>query len=134
MKTMSNVNKQIIFNSDLHFEHVQWKKVLLFWKDELKSFQKRLDELAKRWTDKSILVQLEHYQNQFSIQQNAINELDNEINSHEINIASHSKKGVDILNTNLVKNHIECRNKMMTQTTIYDNLKREFFKFLTKYM
>ena len=134
MKTMSNVNKQIIFNSDLHFEHVQWKKALLFWKDELKSFQNRLDELADRWSDKSILAQLEHYQNQFSIQQNAMNELDNEINSHEINIAGHSKKGVDVLNTNLVKSHIEFRNKMITQTTIYDNLKREFFTFLTKYM
>ena len=55
----------VIFNSDLHFEHNLWRAELLFWEDELKSFNNRLSELVKRWTDKEVLAQLEHFQNQF---------------------------------------------------------------------
>lgn len=57
----------VIFNSDLHFEHKQWRRELFFWEDELKSFQNRLKELLKRWSDRKMLAQLEHYQNQFII-------------------------------------------------------------------
>ena len=27
------MEKEVIFNSDLHFEHEQWSKELLFWED-----------------------------------------------------------------------------------------------------
>ncbi|WP_372793981.1 hypothetical protein, partial [Lutibacter sp.] len=125
---------EIIFNSDLYFEHKLWKGELLFWEDELKSFKNRLEELVNLWTDKSMLAQLEHYQNQFLIHEKTINELQECISAHEINIAAHSKKGEEILDTMLVKKHIECRNKMEVQRHIYGDLKNEFFKFLTKYM
>jgi len=55
------MEKELIYDSDLHFEHQQWRSELAFWKDELKSFKNRLSELVNRWTDKEILAQLEHY-------------------------------------------------------------------------
>ena len=128
------MEREVIFNSDLHFEHKQWRRELLFWKDELKSLQNRLDELAIRWTNKEVLAQLEHYQNQFIIQENAINELDNHINLHETNIAEHTKKGEDVLNQQLVKDHIEFRNQMDIQRNLYSDLKKEFVRFLSEYM
>ena len=128
------MKNEIIFNSDLHFEHNQWKRELFFWEDELKSFQNRLEELVKRWTKKEMLVQLEHYQNQFTLQNEVINTLQEDIHIHEISIAAASKKGKDLLDTALVKKHIEFRNRMEVQRNIYRDLKKEFFKFLTKYM
>lgn len=124
----------IIFNSDLHFEHNQWRRELFFWEDELRSFQNRLEELVKRWTKKEMLVQLEHYQNQFILQEEVINDLQEAIQLHEISIAAANKKGKDLLDTVLVKKHIEFRNKMEVQRHIYKDLKKEFFKFLTRYM
>lgn len=124
----------IIFNSDLHFEHNQWKRELFFWEDELRSFKNRLAELVKRWTNKEMLIQLEHYQNQFILQEELINTLQEDIHIHEISIAEASKKGKDLLDTVLVKKHIEFRNKMEVQRHIYKDLKKEFFNFLTKYM
>ena len=50
------MEKQVLFNSDLHLEHVQWNRELSFWEDELKSFNKRLEELVVRWTDKEVLA------------------------------------------------------------------------------
>lgn len=128
------MEKEVFYNSDLHFEHKQWKRELFFWRDELKSFQKRLTELVTRWTDKEVLAQLDHYQNQFLIQEKRINELQENIDVHENNIAAHSEKGEDVLETTLVKNHIEFRNNMDTQRHIYSDLKKEFFRFLSKYM
>lgn len=134
MKTDVIIKNEVIFNSDLYFEHKQWRRELFFWEDELRSFQNRLNELVNRWTDKSMLAQLEHYQNQFIIHKNRINELQEAINIHETNIAAHSKKGKDILDTLLVKKHIEFRNKMEVQRHIFGDLKKEFFKFLSEYM
>lgn len=128
------MEKEIIFNSDLHFEHKQWRRELFFWEDEIKSFRNRLKELAARWTDKEVLAQLEHYQNQFIIHENVINEMQDDINVHETSIAAHIKKMEDVLDTILVKNHIEFRNRMETQRNIYNTLKKEFFRFLSKYM
>lgn len=128
------MEKEVIFNSDLHFEHKQWKRELLFWEDELKSLQNRLNELVLRWTDKEVLAQLEQYQNQFMIQKNAIDELEDHIILHETNISEHFKKGEDVLDFQMIKEHTEFRNKMDTQRILYSDLKRNFFRFLSKYM
>ena len=125
---------QVLYNSDLHFEHMQWRRELAFWEDELKSFTNRLEELVKRKTDKILLAQLEHYQNQFIIHGDVIEKLQEKILAHEINMGGHSIKGEDVLNQSLVRNHIEIRNKMEIQRNIYGNLKKEFFGFLSKYM
>ena len=128
------MKKELIFNSDLHFEHKLWRRELLFWEDELKSFNLRLDELVNRWTNKEMLAQLEHYQNQFMLQENNIDKLQDEINVHEANISKSTKQGKDLLDIHLVKNHIEFRNKMEVQRHIYRDLKKEFFTFLSSYM
>ncbi len=124
----------VIFNSDLYFEHKLWKRELFFWEDELKSFKKRLTELIERWEEKDLLAQLEHYQNQFLIHENKINELQDDIDIHEISISESSKKGTELLNMSLLKKHIECRNHIETQRHIYSDLKKEFFRFLSKYL
>lgn len=128
------MKKEVIYDSDLHFEHQLWRSELLFWKDELKTFNNRLDELVMRWTDKNVLAQLEHYQNAFIRHPEVIERLQHDINVHETNMAAHNIKGKIMLNQSLVKNHIESRNRMETQRHIYADLKRDFFRFLSKYM
>lgn len=128
------MEKEVFYNSDLHFEHKQWLRELYFWEDELKSFKNRLSELVTRWTDKNVLAQLEHYQNQFIIHAEVIDRMQDDINVHETDIAKHSKKGKDMLDVILVKKHVEFRNRMETQRHIYSDLKKEFFRFLSKYM
>ena len=128
------MEKQVIHNSDLHFEHKLWQSELAFWEDELKSFNNRLSDMVTRWTDKKILVQLEHYQNQFILHGTVIDKLQDNITMHEVNISAHYIKGEDVLNHSFVKKHIEFRNKMETQRHIYNDLKKEFFRFLSKYV
>ncbi|MCK5402207.1 MAG: hypothetical protein KAJ28_11290 [Flavobacteriaceae bacterium] len=128
------MEKEVFYNSDLHFEHKQWLRELSFWEDELKSFKNRLSDLVTRWTDKNMLAQLEQYQNQFIIHAEVIDRMQDDINVHETNIAKHSKKGKDMLDVILVKKHIEFRDRLETQRQIYSELKKGFFRFLSKYM
>lgn len=128
------MKKEILYISDLHFEHVQWKRELLFLEDELKSFKNRLEELINRWTDKNVLTQLEHYQNQFKLHEGVIDTLQHDIIVHESNMAEHSKKGEIVLDRILVKKHIKFRSRLEAQKILYNDLKKEFFRFLSKYM
>jgi len=68
------------------------------------------------------------------IQKNAIDELEDHIILHETNISEHFKKGEDVLDFQIIKEHTEFRNKMDTQRILYSDLKRNFFRFLSKYM
>ncbi|MEP2238069.1 MAG: hypothetical protein ABJI22_06885 [Maribacter sp.] len=122
--------KATINNSDLHFEHKQWESELAFWNDELKTFNDRLGELAARWTDKDVLKKLEHYQNEFILHGNVIEDLQESIEKHELNIANHESS----LDIPMTKTHLDVRNKMEAERQIYIDLKKEFFKFLSKYM
>ena len=86
------MEKELIYNADLHFEHENWQRELDFWEDELKSFHLRLDELVKRWTDHKVLAEIEKFQNQFMIQEKEFDSLKDQIAMHEKNMASHYEK------------------------------------------
>ena len=125
---------EVLYHEDLHFEHQQWHSELDFWEDELKSFKNRLEELIKRWSSKEVLSQLEHFQNEFLIHGKVINELQETIEKHELRIAEQTKTGHNAMDIDLSKKHVEFRDKIETQRQIYADLKKDFFRFLTKYM
>ncbi|WP_178985572.1 hypothetical protein [Winogradskyella helgolandensis] len=125
---------EVLYNDNMHFEHVSWKRELAFWEDELKSFNNRLSELVTRWTDKDLLAKLEHYQNEFVLHGGVIEDLQEIIEEHETRIAGQDIEGEDALDTQLAKQHVEFRTKMENQRHIYAELKKEFFRFLEKYM
>ncbi|WP_340065938.1 hypothetical protein [Ascidiimonas aurantiaca] len=125
---------EAIFNEDLHFEHEQWRRELLFWEDELKFFQKRLEELIKRWTGSEVLSEIEQYQNHFFIHSTKIDELKEGIHGHEMNMAAHERAHEVVLNREHFKQHLEHREKMDTQRDMYNDLKKRFFRFLSKNM
>ncbi|XLS30668.1 hypothetical protein ACJD0Z_07530 [Flavobacteriaceae bacterium M23B6Z8] len=123
-----------IYVEDLHFEHKNWYKELLFWKDELRSFNNRLEELVNRWTDRRVLAELEQFQNQFIIHRNTLNEFIEQINAHELSIAERLKSDDESLNITLCNMHNSFREKMDTERRLFQDLKKRFFRFLGKYM
>lgn len=126
--------KEVVYDEHLHFEHEIWVSELNFWESELKSFNNRLSELITRWTKKEVLKQLEHFQNEFILHGSVIDDLKETIEEHEASIAGHSLIGNKSLDVALVKRHFEFREKMEKQRQIYTALKKEFFRFLSKYM
>ena len=128
------MNKELIFNTDLHFEHESWMRELDFWKDEIESFQNRLNEMVMRFSDKAIYASIEKFQNQIVIHEEKLNGIRNRIQMHEANIADHYKKELDSMNTELVKKHLEIRERMEDQRDMMSEMKKNLFAFLTKYI
>ena len=128
------MKEELIFNTDLHFEHETWMRELDFWRDELESFQNRLNELVMRYTDKDMYANIEKFQNQLNIHESVMNSIRNQIQMHESNIADHYKKNEDSINRDMVKKHVEIRNRMENQRDIICEMKKNLFSFLTKYL
>ena len=128
------MKEELIFNTDLHFEHETWMRELDFWQDELESFQNRLNELVMRFTDKDMYANIEKFQNQLNIHESVMNSIRNQIQMHESNIADHYKKNEDSINRDMVKKHVEIRNRMENQRDIICEMKKNLFSFLTKYL
>jgi len=128
------MKNELIYNVDLHFEHENWQRELNFWEDELKSFHLRLEELVMRWTDRGVLAEIEKFQNQFMIQEKEFDSIENQISMHEKNMAGHYEKDEDVLNKMFVDQHLTLREVMETERNLYNSLKKDFFRFMTKYM
>jgi len=128
------MKEELIFNPDLHFEHENWNRELDFWQDELESFQNRLNELVARHYDKDMYANIEKFQNQLNIHEGVMNSIRNQIQMHESNIADHYRKNEDSMNREMVKKHLEIRNRMENQREIISEMKKNLFSFLTEYL
>ena len=128
------MKEELIFNTDLHFEHETWRRELDFWQDELESFQNRLNELVMQYTDKDMYANVEKFQNQLCIHEEVMNSIGNQIQMHESNMADHYKKNEDSMNREMVKKHLEIRRRMEIQRDIISDMKKNLFSFLTKFL
>jgi hypothetical protein len=61
---------------NLHDEYGSHIRVIHFYKQEIKYLQKRLEDVAKRNTDKDILAQVEQFQNQFILTRENLDEVE----------------------------------------------------------
>jgi hypothetical protein len=118
------MNSQIAI-VELHREHKLWLSKLLFYKDDLKIMQSRLNEIASRNNSRLVFVFFEKFENQFKIQNEQIDILNIEIKQHIYNIEdsiinnpipSIHKEGDD---------HVEERNKMMRFEVLFSEFKNE---------
>ena len=66
----------------LSTEHQDWLKAIDFYDNELDILEKRLAEVATKNTGIDAMKGVEHFQNQFIIQRNTIDELRHNINEH----------------------------------------------------
>ena len=71
-----------------HEENKQWMNSLLFYTDEVKIMQGRLEEVASKNTSKEIMAQVEHFQNKLIINRESI-----DILKHEINLSNDAISG-----------------------------------------
>lgn len=118
----------------LHFEHEKWVKQLSFYKDELKTYNNRLEDIVVRFNGREVMAKLEKYQNKFIRQNEVIDILIHDINSHEHILASSVKENPVASDHRLFEDHVELRDRMKTFLKIYNELKPKFMRYLTKYM
>ena len=120
--------------SDLHFEHEMWKRELEFCDDELKFLTARLEEVTMKNTDRDMLREVEHFQNQFILQKENIDVFTHNINEKEHELSEFAKDH-PVANDHVhFEDHKGLRDNMEGFAKNYNEMKHEFRRFLSKWM
>lgn len=126
------MEKKLIY--DLHSEHREWANKMIFYKDELKIMQKRIEEIASKNSAKDILALVEHFQNQIIIQSNNIDELKHRINEHEQFIQAEINKNEVAADKQKSSDHPKMREDVSVFEKTFNDLRKELVNFLARWM
>jgi hypothetical protein len=117
---------------DLHQLYTGWLKDLAFYKDELGTFGKRLEEVVTQNNKKEILASVEHFQNQFIRQNELIDELRHTYNEKELGLVSNVLANPVASDRVIYQEPVELKEEFETFERIYREMKVEFESFLSK--
>jgi len=118
--------------TEAHGKMIDWFKELAFYKDELKTFQTRLEEVVARNNKQEILAEVEQFQNQFIRQNEVMDELNHDFKQFDNTIVA------NVLSNPIASDHrsVVIPAKLIDQhimfLQIYKELKTDFEKFLVK--
>jgi len=126
----------MIFNNksirELHFDHELWLIEMAYWNQEIDVLDKYLAAVIASKADNALLVEVEHFQNQFIIQKNFINSLKHDVKAQE-QLIELLEKDINnrTLTTKKADDEYEIRDKMLTNQKLYNELKGSFKKWLS---
>lgn len=113
-------------------EHEEWKNTLAFYKDEIKIFRNRLNEVAERNNTNSILEHIEKFQNQLDIQDEKISDLKHEIDKYIHRVATETQAHAGHIEKETADQFNELKDKVDMATYLFLGFKFEFKKYIEK--
>jgi len=127
------MEQKVNYLSDLEFNLDTWKRELKFHRDEMDTFQDKLDEVAARKSlDKEALIALESFQNKVLRERKVISDLLHKIKQKRMNL-----KTADInepMDGRLYREQIPLRDEMRTYIRLHYDLKEQMMDFFTKWL
>ena len=126
--------KEKTFIFDQHAENQDWLKRLDFYKEELSIVNERLEELTRKNNNSNFLKEVEHFQNQFLIQRNSIDELGHNIRSNENQLIQEINQNPVAVDHRKVETHEAEADFMGYFEKNFANLRAEFNQFASKWM
>ena len=115
----------------LQAEHDDWQLTLNSYREEIKNFNKKLEDIVQSRPPIETLASVEHFQNQFIRQNEVLDILRHDFKQHENLIESLSSKQQE--NTShLLNNHTAQREKLDRFEAIFQQLRNEFTLFLSE--
>jgi len=127
MKTTETIYKQ-------HAENTEWANKLLFYKDEISILKNRLAEIASKNSGKEVLAQVEHFQNQFIIQRNTIDEIMHVIKINEEELQKEIDSNPVAVDHRKTIYHAKEKDLVESFEKNFNEIRTEFKLFLAKWM
>ena len=115
-----------------HAEHREWLNKIDFYYDDLKIMRHRLEEVAARNTNKSLMAQVEHFQNQFVIQRNELDEMKHAIHQAESGIAENVAQNGTAVNRRSMPDNVSMRDRVEQFEKLFLQLRKELMTFVAK--
>ncbi len=118
--------------TELHSERTEWLNNLQFFKDDITTLRKRLEEIVSLNSKNDIRAQVEHFQNQFVRQLEVNDELRHEINAEEQAFVASESKNPVATDHKTAPDHTVLRDKVETYAKLFKELRAEFNLFVSK--
>ncbi|WP_304236268.1 hypothetical protein [Jiulongibacter sediminis] len=117
---------------ELHKDHVEWKKKLAFYDDELRIYKKQLADISAKNTSHDLKVMVEKFQNQFIIQKDEIDRLNHFINVNEDDLEKEVISNPVAIEHRKMDDDKTLRERMEIFAPLFEELKSEFQEFARK--
>ena len=110
-------------------ECMAWERLLDFFKQENSHLKTRLSEVLDNKTDKDFLALAEHFQNQFILKDEFVDEMSHDVREQERTLVVVAEKKANI-EERLIKKQQKIRNEMEFLEKDFNRMKNEFNKYL----
>lgn len=111
--------------------HKEWLSSLDFYKTEIEILEKRLSEVLNKNTGHDATAKGEHFQNQFIVQKNNIDELKHSINDHAHSVFLDVQKHVGRVHETRVDDHARLEDEVASFEKIVNALRHDFNHYLS---
>jgi hypothetical protein len=115
-------------------DHQEWIKAIDFYEDDLDLLEGRLVEIVKKNNVHDAMAGVEHFQNQFIVQRNNIDELRHSIREHDGWVAGEAKEHAGRMDSRHNGEHAQLKDQVDSFGKIFNELRHEFNIFLAKWM
>ncbi len=120
--------------TNLSNEHSSWLRGIAFYKDELIILKDRLAEVSFENTAQEVKVEVEHYQNQFIIQEKNLDDLKNDIQANFRLIQEDlESKAMHVGNSTLAETD-SLRNRYIQLEKMVNEMRHAFNRFFCDHM
>lgn len=117
-----------------HEENTQWVNKLQFYRDELQILNGRLEEIATKNNQPEVLKEVEHFQNQWIIQRNNIDEILHKVNENERTLQDEINSNPVAVDHRKMEYHAEEKNLVDGFEKNFNDLREDFNRFASKWM
>lgn len=114
-------------------DHQEWLKSVEFYDQDLDTLEKRLLELVGKNNTREVMTGVEHFQNQFIVQRNNIDELRHSINEHAGKVATDLQTHAGRMEEHLVGEHDGLGEQVRSFEKVMNELRHEYNLFLARW-
>ncbi len=117
--------------SNLHSDALRG---LDFYKQEIGILKKRLEEIAADNTGHEVAERIEHFQNQFLIQINNIDDLKHRINENIKTIENQVKNSAGFVDQKSADENAGLYDQYLSEEKLINEIRQDFNRFASKWM
>jgi hypothetical protein len=130
---MKAIGVKIVSNKlqQFHHENMTWVRSLDFLKQENSHLKNRLSEVVDITTDRTVLAQAEHFQNQFIIKDEFLDQLRHDVNEQERILSERYVRGGNAVDDYVSNRQRKLREQMEYLEKDFTSLRNEFNNYLT---
>jgi seryl-tRNA synthetase len=115
-------------------EKSSWLRGIEFYQDEINIMRKRLSEVSNANTNQDLKKKIEQFQNQFEVHEEQLKKLKHAVNSHAIHISNDFENHHGQLERSTLTEHDTMRDDYVNTEKLFNQMRHDFNRFLSKYL